>query len=221
MIGMILAAGRGERLRPLTDALPKPLMDVGGRSLIEHHLERLQRGGVETVVVNLGWLGEQIVERIGSGAAYGLSVIYSPEYDNVLETGGGIRRALPMLGSEPFWVVNGDIYTDYALPDLTLDPASLGHLVLVPTPAYREGGDFDLAGGQVRNGPTRAHTFSGVAMYRPEMFADRPVERFPLAPLLRAAADRGLLGGELFAGRWADAGTPERLDELRASLAEA
>ena len=216
---MILAAGRGERLRPMTDTLPKPLMNVGGATLIEHHLERLRRGGVDTVVINLGWLGEQIAERIGSGAAYGVQVVYSPEYDNILETGGGIRRALPMLGEHPFWVVNGDIYADYALPSLQLDPDAAGHLVLVPTPAYKPEGDFDLVGGRVRNGPRPAYTFSGIAMYRPEMFADRPVERFPLAPLLRVAADRGRLSGELYAGRWADAGTPERLEKLNASLA--
>jgi MurNAc alpha-1-phosphate uridylyltransferase len=221
VIGMILSAGRGERLRPLTDATPKPLMEVGGTSLIEHHLARLRRGGADTVVVNLGWLGEQIAARIGSGAAYGVQVVYSPEYDNILETGGGIRRALPMLGEDPFWVINGDICTDYALPSLQLEPDSLGHLVLVPTPVYKPDGDFDLVGGRVRNGPRPAYTFSGIAMYRPEMFTDRPAERFPLAPLLRAAADRGRLSGELYAGRWADAGTPDRLGELRAALARA
>lgn len=216
---MILAAGRGERLRPLTDTRPKALMTVGGKTLIEHHLERLQNGGVDTVVINLGWLGDQIVEQIGSGSRFGLQVIYSPEYDNVLETGGGIRRALPMLGDTPFWVVNGDIFTDYALPPLSLDPDCLGYLVLVPTPPYKQQGDFDLVAGRVQNGPQPAYTFSGVAMYRPEMFADRPVERFPLAPLLRAAASRGRLCGELHAGRWADAGTPERLEELRRAVA--
>lgn len=211
MIGMILAAGRGERMRPITDGMPKPLVEVGGISLIERHLRTLARAGVTTVVVNLGWLGEQIVERIGSGADFGVQVCYSPEYDNVLETGGGIRRALPLLGRDPFWVINGDIFTDIELPPISLEPDCVGHLVLVPTPAYRANGDFGLQGGRVVNGGAPQYTFSGVACYRPLLFADHPVERFPLAPILRDAADAGALSGSLYEGRWADVGTPERL----------
>lgn len=219
MIAMVLAAGRGERMRPLTDTAPKALLEVGGASLLERQLERLAQAGVGTVVINLGWLGEAIVERIGDGRRFGVQVIYSPEYDNVLETGGGIRRALPLLGSAPFWVLNADVYTDFALPDIELPPESLGHLVLVPTPAHRPRGDFDLADGKARTAADPAYTFSGIALYRPELFAGSEPGRFPLAPLLFAAADRGLLDATLYEGTWADVGTPDRLAALDGSLA--
>jgi len=216
VIAMILAAGRGERLRPLTDKLPKALVEVHGESLLECHLRAVKSAGVETVVINLGWLGEQIVERIGSGSEYGLNVVYSQEGDNILETGGGIHRALPVLGSDPFLVVNADIFTDMPLPTMALDDGDNGHLVLVPTPAHKTGGDFDLANGRVRNGDNTEFTFSGVALYRPELFTDCTSGRFPLAPLLRAAADAGQLSGSLYAGLWRDVGTPDRLTELNA-----
>ena len=214
MIAMILAAGRGERLRPITDDIPKPLVEVRGRSLIERHLELLAGAGVTTVVINLGWRGEQIVDRIGSGRRFGLQVLYSPEYDNVLETGGGILRALPMLGDAPFWVVNGDVLTDFVVRPPDLGDDCEGHLVLVPTPAYRAEGDFDLREGRVARGQERPFTFSGVACYRPGFFANQPAGRFPLAPLLFDACARGSLCGEVHDGLWADVGTPERLDEL-------
>jgi MurNAc alpha-1-phosphate uridylyltransferase len=215
---MILAAGRGERLRPVTDDLPKPLVAPGGVTLLERHLARLADAGIDRVVINLGWHGDKIVEHIGSGERFGLAVSYSPEYDDILETGGGITRALPMLGDDPFWVVNGDIYTDTPLPKLALPADRLGHLVLVPTPAYKPRGDFDLVDGLVRNGNAPVLTFSGIACYRPALFAGRSVERFSLVPLLRDAADAGRLGGELWAGAWTDVGTPERLAELDAQL---
>jgi MurNAc alpha-1-phosphate uridylyltransferase len=216
---MVLAAGRGERLRPLTDRLPKALVEVGGVSLLERHLLRLARAGVQTVVINLGWLGEMIVERIGDGSRFGLEVVYSPEYANVLETGGGIRRALPMLGRAPFWVLNGDVYTDLMLPEVHLAPNCLGHLVLVPVPAHVSRGDFDLADGRITKGDEPAWTFSGLALYRPEFFAGVEQGRFPLAPLLFAAAERGQLSGEVYRGRWEDVGTLERLERLNADLA--
>jgi MurNAc alpha-1-phosphate uridylyltransferase len=211
---MVLAAGRGERLRPLTDGLPKALVEVGGISLLERQLERLARAGVQTVVINLGWLGEMIVERIGDGGRFGLQVAYSPEYDNVLETGGGIVRALPMLGRAPFWVLNADVYSDLDLPEVTLAGDCLGHLVLVPVPPHRPHGDFDLAGGTVGKGHAPAFTFSGMALYRPELFDGLKPGRFPLAPLLFAAADRGQLSGEVHRGAWEDVGTLERLERL-------
>jgi MurNAc alpha-1-phosphate uridylyltransferase len=213
---MILAAGRGERLRPITDSLPKALVEVRGESLLERHLRAVKAAGVETVVINLGWLGEQIVERIGSGSEYGLNVVYSQEGDNILETGGGIHRALPMLGSDPFIVVNADIFTDMPLPVAALNDDDVGHLVLVPTPADKRAGDFDLHSGRVRNSDTAEYTFSGVAVYSPEFFADCMPGRFPLAPMLRAAADMGRLGGSVYAGLWTDVGTPDRLIELNA-----
>jgi len=214
MIAMILAAGRGERLRPLTEAIPKALVEVRGRSLLERHLDTLGRAGIETVVINLGWLGEQIAERVGSGHDYGLNVVYSPEGDNILETGGGIQRALPLLGREPFLVVNADIYTDMPLPPAGLDGDDMGHLVLVPRPAQKQCGDFDLRDGRIRDTDGAVYTFSGVAVYRPEFFADCEPGRFPLAPMLKAAARAGRLSGSLYEGLWEDVGTQERLAEL-------
>ncbi|MGH8224440.1 MAG: nucleotidyltransferase family protein [Woeseiaceae bacterium] len=214
---MLLAAGRGERLRPLTDQMPKALVEVRGLSLLERHLHMLAGAGVQTVVINLGWHGERIVERVGGGRRYGLCVVYSPEYDQLLETGGGIVRALPMLGARPFWVVNADVYTDYrvAAPDLADD--SLGHLLLVPKPRERPRGDFHLEGGRVRNSPAPDLTFGGIACYRPELFAGCAPGRFPLAPLLRQAAAEGRLTGSLFEGAWHDVGTAERLAVLNRS----
>ena len=217
MMAMVLAAGRGERMRPLTETRPKALLEVGGRPLIEHHLEALASAGIDNVVINLGWHGEQIAERIGSGAAWGLTVAYSPEGDNILETGGGIHRALPLLGAEPFLVVNADVFTDMPMP-LELADDALGHLVLVPTPEHKAGGDFDLEDGRIAVADNPALTFSGVAVYRPELFADCVPGRFPLAPMLTAAARDGRLTGSLYEGLWVDVGTPERLEALNRSL---
>ncbi len=218
MMAMILAAGRGERLRPLTDTVPKALVEVNGTSLLERHLAMLAAAGASTVVINLGWLGEQIVERIGSGRAFGLQVVYSPEYDNVLETGGGIRRALPLLGAAPFWVVNADVYTDYVIGSDTLPADCIGHLVLVPTPAHKATGDFELRAGKVINTTAPPLTFSGIACYRPEFLIAEQPRRFPLAPLLRTAAEAGRLSGSLYRGVWEDVGTAERLAALDQSL---
>ena len=214
MIAMILAAGRGERLRPITEAIPKALVEVRGKSLIERHLERLAAAGVETVVINLGWLGQKIVERIGSGETCGLNVVYSNEADNILETGGGIHRALPLLGSEPFLVVNADVFTDMPVPTVSLPEEDLAHLFLVPTPGHKARGDFDLRGDRVIDGANPELTFSGIAIYRPQFFAECKPGRFPLAPLLRDAANAGRLGGTLYQGVWEDVGTPERLEQL-------
>ena len=218
MRAMILAAGRGERLRPLTDETPKSLVDVGGQSLLERHLDHVRAAGIRTVVINLGWLGDRIVERVGSGRRYGLEVVYSQEGDNILETGGGIFKALPTLGDAPFLVVNADIFTDMPVPDVVLADDHLGHLVMVPSPAYRDGGDFDIEDGLIRNTSAQSLTFSGVAIYRPEFFAGCEPGRFPLAPMLSDAAERRQLSGSLYEGHWADVGTPERLAALRASL---
>ena len=218
MMAMLLAAGRGERLRPLTDDTPKALVEVDGVSLIEYHLQMLADGGISTVVINLGWLGEMIVDRIGSGSRFGLQVVYSPEYGNVLETGGGIVRALPMLGSTPFWVINADILTDWQLPDCALGDGDLARLVLVETPPHKAHGDFGIEGGRVRNVAVPAYTFSGIACYSPEFFTGAADGRFPLAPMLRKAADRGQLAAELFEGVWHDVGTPARLEQLNDSF---
>jgi MurNAc alpha-1-phosphate uridylyltransferase len=214
MFGMILAAGRGERLRPVTDTIPKALVEVRGECLIDRHLKMLAGAKVKTVVINLGWLGEQIVEHVGSGEQFGVQVVYSPEYDNVLETGGGIVRALPMLGSGPFWVVNGDIYTDMSLPGNELADDVLGELILVPTPAHKQKGDFDCHNGRVRFTNDPFLTFSGIARYRPAFFADADGGRFSIAPMLFEAARREQLCGVLYEGLWEDIGSPDRLLQI-------
>lgn len=217
MIAMILAAGRGERLRPITDTVPKALVEIRGRSLLERHLDAIRAAGVDTVVINLGWLGEQIADRIGSGSDFDLNVIFSAEGNDILETGGGIQRALPMLGSDPFLVVNADVYTDMPMPEANLDEQTLGKIVLVPTPADKPGGDFDLVDGRVRNSDKPQLTFGGVAIYRPEFFSGCSSGRFPLAPLLRAAADAGQLAGSEYRGIWEDVGTADRVAALNRS----
>ncbi|MGB5353777.1 MAG: nucleotidyltransferase family protein [Woeseia sp.] len=214
MTVMVLAAGRGERLRPLTDELPKALVEVAGISLLERHLERLGKAGVNTVVINLGWLGEHIVRRIGSGSRFGLQVVYSPEYDNVLETGGGVHRALPLLGTaQPFWVINADIVCDFDVTATVLPDNATAHLILVPNPAYRDNGDFALVDGRVTNDREAPLTFSGIALYRAEFFDGCKAGRFSVVPLLRRAADDGRVSGEIHHGVWADVGTQERLAE--------
>ena len=216
MIAMILAAGRGERMRPLTEETPKSLVEVRGETLLERHLRALCAAGVENVVINLGWLGDKVLEHIGSGKRYGINVVYSNEGENILETGGGIHRALPMLGTDPFLVVNADIYTDMPLSGIGLAADDLAHLVLVPTPPEKEAGDFALEDDRIRNAGAELLTFSGVAVYRPEFFAGCEAGRFSVAPLLRSAADDDRVSGSVYAGLWRDVGTPARLAELNA-----
>ena len=215
MKAMLLAAGRGERLRPLTDHTPKPLLEVGGRTLIEWQLLRLKRAGITDFVINLAHLGAQITRHLGDGGRYGVSIAYSPEPAGALDTGGGIRQALALLGSEPFVVANADVWLefDYArLPPLGED---LAHLVLVPNPLHHRAGDFALSGRRVGNAGDTMLTFAGVALYAAALFADSPPGRFPLAPLLRAAADAGRIGGSRCEDCWIDVGTPTRLEEAR------
>ena len=212
MRAMILAAGRGERLRPLTDDLPKALVDVGGRTLLERHLDRLAAAGIVDVVINLGWLGEQIVDRVGDGSAYGLRVEYSDEQDDVLETGGGVHNALPLLGDNPFLVVNADVLTDMPVPDVRIGDDADAHIVLVRTPPYRAQGDFGIDAGWATN--DLIHTFSGVSMYRPAFFSGCEAGRFSVVPLLREAADERRLQASMYDGFWADVGTPERLADI-------
>jgi MurNAc alpha-1-phosphate uridylyltransferase len=211
---MILAAGRGERMRPLTDSVPKPLLRVRGRTLIERHVERLAQAGIGRVVVNLAWLGSQIREYLGDGSRYGVSIEYSEESPRALETAGGIFRALPHLMPGPFLVVNGDVLTDYPFEQLRLSDADDAHLVLVPNPAQHPLGDFGLQAGRVVPDGSERYTFSGVAAYRPGFFAGCADGVFPLKPLLVRAIAAGRCGGELYGGRWEDVGTPERLRAL-------
>jgi MurNAc alpha-1-phosphate uridylyltransferase len=223
MRAMILAAGRGQRLRPLTDHTPKPLLRAGGEALIERHLRRLAAAGVHDIVVNLGWLGERIEAALGDGGRYGVAIAYSPEGWPALETGGGIAHALPLLGPEPFLVVNGDVWTGYPFAALATRAAGLpanvlAHMVLVPNPPHHPQGDCGLEGGRIAvaeqpSAQTRC-TFSGISILRPELFAAAPAGAFPLWPLLRRAAQQGRVGGELYHGGWSDVGTPERLQAL-------
>lgn len=218
MKAMILAAGRGERMRPLTDTTPKPLLKIGNKRLIEYHIEALARAGVRDIVVNVSWLREQIVAALGDGSRWGVQIHISDEGAVALETAGGIFHALRQLGPHPFVVVNGDIWTDYSYSRLSLPADADAHLVLVPNPDFHPRGDFGFSEGRVQpDGPQR-YTFSGIAMYRPEFFAGCAPGRFPLLPLLRRSIGAGALSGEIYAGTWNDIGTPARLEQLRASL---
>lgn len=214
---MILAAGRGERMRPLTDRTPKPLLAAGGKPLIEWHIEALVAAGFSELVVNVSWLGEQLREYLGDGGRWGASIRIVNEPPGALDTGGGIYNALPLLGPEPFLVLNGDIWTDYPLTRLRRPPGAgvLAHLVLVPNPEHHAGGDFALAGDKVLESGGTCHTFSGIGVYAPALFADCAPGAFPLAPLLRDAMRREAVTGELYRGRWSDIGTPERLRAIR------
>ncbi|MBI1195376.1 MAG: NTP transferase domain-containing protein [Gammaproteobacteria bacterium] len=216
---MILAAGRGERMRPLTDTVPKPLLEVGGRPLIVHHLLALRDAGIHDIVINLGHLGDQIPQSLGKGERYGVRITYSDEGEHPLETAGGIRHALPYLEPDPFIVVNGDIWTDYPFSKLTLGDGRLGHIVLVDNPAHHPEGDFGLAGGLITSADEHRWTFSGIGTYHPDLFRKRPAGPLPLAPILREAACAGLLEGEHYTGDWQDIGTPERLAELNRQMA--
>ncbi len=219
---MILAAGRGERMRPLTDTTPKPLLRVRGQPLIERHVIGLVHAGVARIVINLAWLGAQIREYLGDGSRYGAAITYSDERPQALDTAGGIFRALPHLLPGPFAVVNGDIYTNFQFNRLALAADRDAHLVLVPNPPQHRRGDFGLAGGSALPdaadlaGPR--HTFSGIAMYRAAFFAGCADGVFPLKPLLLRSMTAGRCSAELYTDLWEDVGTPERLEALNARL---
>jgi N-acetyl-alpha-D-muramate 1-phosphate uridylyltransferase len=218
---MILAAGRGERLRPLTDSIPKAMVSAGGKPLIAWHLERLAAAGFREAVINVSHLAERIVEDLGGGERFGLRLTYSREREP-LETAGGIAHARALLGEAPFLLVNADIYCEFdfaALRRISL-AARLAHLVLVPNPPHRSGGDFTLDDGMIGDGPAPRYTYTGIAVMSPAMVAGvGPEQKAPLAPLLYAAAARRQLSGELYRGVWQDVGTRERLAELETYLA--
>jgi MurNAc alpha-1-phosphate uridylyltransferase len=215
---MILAAGRGRRMRPETDHTPKPLLRVAGRALIEHQIERLRDAGVRELVINTAWLGGQIEQALGDGAAWGVRIQYSREA-LPLETAGGIVQALPLLGDEPFVVVNGDIFSDYDPARLPPGPDGLAHLVLVDNPEHNARGDFGLdARGRIDENAATRLTFAGMGVYRPELFTGLEAGERKLAPLLHAAARRGQVTGERHEGTWLDVGTPERLEQLDRQL---
>lgn len=219
MKAMILAAGKGERLRPLTLHTPKPLVRAADVPLIEYHLRALAAAGFDEVVINHAWLGQQIEDYLGDGQQLGLNIRYSPEGEP-LETGGGIFRALPLLGDNPFLVVNGDIWTDYDFSNLYRPFNGLAHLVLVDNPEHHPVGDFALIGGQVVDASSKPRlTYSGIAVLHPRLFDDCEDGAFKLAPLLREAMAEGLVSGEHFTGQWVDVGTHERLAEVERLLA--
>jgi MurNAc alpha-1-phosphate uridylyltransferase len=215
MKAMILAAGKGERMRPLTLTTPKPLVRAGGAPLIEYHLHALAAAGFTEIEINHAWLGQQIEDYLGDGSRYGVSIQYSPEGEP-LETGGGIFRALPLLGDEAFVVVNGDIWTDYDFSVLHQPIIGLAHLVLTDNPAHHPAGDFTLIDGQVQDGrpDTSTLTYSGIAVLHPHLFDGCSGGAFKLAPLLRKAMADGQVTGERLSGHWVDVGTHERLAEV-------
>lgn len=224
MKAMILAAGLGKRMRPLTDKTPKPLLCVGGKSLIVYHLEQLKALRITDVVINISYLGEEIVAALGDGREWDLNLHYSAE-DEPLETGGAILQALPLLGDEPFLLINGDVWTDYHFDSLTQSPLtanSLGRLVLVPNPGHNTQGDFSLLGGRLLHNTEvdAGYTFSGVSLIHPDLVGRYPERRqtFPLREVFDYAIAHDQLEGEVFSGQWWDIGTPERLAELDQQL---
>lgn len=221
MRAMILAAGRGERMRPLTDQLPKPLLSVAGKPLIQYHLEALSAAGIRQIVINHAWLGHLLPEYLGTGEQFGVKIQYSDEGAEGLETAGGIKKALPLLGDDPFVVVNGDVFTDYPYPSLKHKLAAdcLAHLVLVANPSQHPDGDFGISEqGYALAEAGRCFTFSGIAVYRPEFFEQIQSGKQKLAPYLRQAMQQGKVSAELYQGVWHDIGTVQRLMELSAQL---
>ncbi|HDS1734349.1 N-acetylmuramate alpha-1-phosphate uridylyltransferase MurU [Pseudomonas sp. BP8] len=221
MKAMILAAGKGERMRPLTLHTPKPLVPVAGQPLIEYHLRALAAAGVSDVVINHAWLGQQIEDHLGDGSRFGLSIRYSAEGEP-LETGGGIFKALPLLGDAPFLLINGDIWTDYDFSRLHAPSDGLAHLVLVDNPGHHGRGDFRLQGEQVVDGDEAPGTltFSGISVLDPALFEGCQAGAFKLAPLLRKAMAAGKVTGEHHRGHWVDVGTLERLAEVERLIGE-
>ncbi len=213
---MILAAGRGERLRPLTDSTPKPLLTAGTSSLIEHHLHKLSDAGYSDIVINIGHLGQQIIDSLGDGSCYRLNIHYSDERDEVLETGGGIFKALPLLKSEEFLVINGDIWTDFNFAVLPEKIKGSAHLVLVENPPHHPQGDFSLQKDFLieKENSLPSWTYSGIGIYSHTLFDGCAEERFPLAPLLKQHIAGNRVTGEIFTGKWFDIGTRQRLEEL-------
>ncbi len=215
MKAMILAAGRGERMRPLTDSLPKPLIKAGSRHLIEFHLYQLANAGFKDVIINVAWLGQKIINTIGQGEKYNLNIMYSDEGDQALETGGGILNALPLLGDEPFLVVNGDVWTDYPFEKLINFPLKdKAHLVLVNNPEHHTEGDFALFNNRLTESVSNKFTFSGIGVYSADFFKDHTGKKFPLAPMIRKYISENKISGELYNGKWMDIGTQKRLGSL-------
>jgi MurNAc alpha-1-phosphate uridylyltransferase len=212
---MILAAGLGSRMRPLTDILPKPLLEVKGKPLIVWHLEKLARNAFKEVVINIAHLGYKIPEYLGDGSRYGIKIFYSDEQEiGALESAGGIKKALPLLGDEPFLVVNGDVFTEYEFDSSFELKDKKAHLILVPNPPHNPQGDFAIKDGLVLNSAEEMFTFSGIGYYHPSFFDEVALQKSPLAPLLREAITKKAISGEVFKKTWHDVGTPQRLEEI-------
>ena len=220
MRAMILAAGRGERMHTLTDKLPKPMLPVAGKPLLQYHVEALAQAGFTDLVINHARFGDRIEVFFADGADFNVTIRYSAEGNSPLETGGGIKRALSLLGDDPFLVINGDIWTDFPLESLATVSPGLAHLVLIPNPAHHPAGDFVLEGGEILCSGQPRYTFSGIGVYQPSLFNSVRQEVFPLAPVLRRAMQDRQVTGELHSGRWFDIGTPARLAALENYLAE-
>ena len=219
MKAMILAAGRGERLRPHTDITPKPLIQVGRHRLIEYHLLNLAEAGIRDIIINISWLAEQITETLGDGSAYNLDITYSDEGEEALETAGGIINALPHLGDDPFIVINGDFWCDYELSQLIgRDLQHEAHLVLVDNPEHNTEGDFAIEQGMIRNAGEQKLTYSGIGLYTPGFFAEVSPGKKALGPMLRKKSEQNKVSGEIYNGQWVDIGTIERLAQLRSYL---
>ncbi|MEF3192610.1 MAG: nucleotidyltransferase family protein [Halothiobacillaceae bacterium] len=221
MKAMILAAGKGERMLPLTLTTPKPLLRAGGMPLIVHHIHRLARAGVTEIIINTAHLGQRIHAELGDGTALGVRIRYSHEGSTGLETAGGIRRAMPLLGPAPFLLVNADVWTDYAFEQLPTTLDGLAHLVLVPNPPHNPDGDFNLVDGYITNTGNTMLTYAGIAVIHPRLLSGLPSGPMRLTPVLRKAAEAGLVSGEMHTGEWLDIGTPNRLRELDLRLAKA
>ena len=212
---MILAAGRGERMRPLTDTLPKPLIEVRGKALILWHIEKLARNGFKEIVINIAHLGYKIPEYLGDSSKYGVKIFYSDEQESAaLESAGGIKKALTFLGNKPFLVVNGDVFCDYEFDANFELKDKKAHLILVPNPAHNPKGDFGLHNNLLTNSTDEMYTFSGIGYYDPSLFDNVELQKSPLAPLLRKAIDKSEVSGEVFRNIWHDIGTQERLKEI-------
>jgi MurNAc alpha-1-phosphate uridylyltransferase len=218
MKAMILAAGDGKRMRPLTNNCPKALIEVKGKPLIVYQIESLARAGVKQLIINHGRMGFMIENCLGDGQAFGVTIQYSAEGDAPLETGGGIKHALPLLGRDPFIVVNADVWTDYDYSSMTRPLTHLARLVMVDNPEHHQQGDFNLHDGLLSSNTGTRYTFSGIGVYSPDLFLDYPDATYPLAPLLIQAMEKGQLAAEHYSGVWMDIGNPERLDALNQSL---
>lgn len=215
MKAMILAAGRGERLRPLTDTTPKPLLKIGPHSLIEYHIYKLEQAGIKEIIINVAWLREKIKKTLGDGKKYNLNIYYSDEGDHALETAGGIIKALPLLGEDPFLVINGDIFTDYDFKNLVnLELNTEAHLVMVENPDHNIKGDFSLEQDHLKIAGDTLYTYSGIGKYTRQFFAGYQEGSLALAPILKEKIAQMKVSGELYKNAWTDVGTLERLQQL-------